>query len=52
MADWTPIERRMTGRGQAAGKQPQRKAVELPHHWDGDVLVLDISSLPDATGGR
>ena len=23
----------------------------VPHHWDGDVLVIDLSGLPDAQGG-
>lgn len=35
-----------------ARKSKPRAAVELPHHWDGDVLVLDLSGLPDATGGQ
>jgi hypothetical protein len=35
-----------------ASKTPPSRAVELPHHWDGDVLVLDLSGLPDAPGGR
>lgn len=37
----------------AAGKRlPGRVAVEIPHSWDGDVLVLDLSGLPDAEGVR
>lgn len=39
-----------TGTLRACGKAAPRRAVDLPHHWDGDVLVLDLSGLPDATG--
>jgi hypothetical protein len=27
-------------------------ATHLPHHWDGEVLVIDLSGLPDAPGDR
>mgnify|MGYP007100138363 FL=1 len=36
----------------AIGKEPPKKSAILPHHWDGDVLVIDLSGLPDATGGQ
>lgn len=29
-------------------KQPPRAPVSLPYRMDGDILVLDISALPDA----
>ena len=36
----------------AAGKSSPERPTRVPHHWDGDVLVIDLSGLPDAQGGR
>lgn len=35
-----------------AGKTRPEKPLDLPHHWDGDVLVIDLSGLTDAPGGQ
>lgn len=36
----------------AVGKGVTAERVILPHRWDGDILVIDLSGLPDATGGQ
>lgn len=33
-----------------AQKCAPESTVALPHHWDGDILVIDLSGLPDAPG--
>jgi hypothetical protein len=35
-----------------AGKSAPNVVTDVPHHWDGDVLVLDLSGLRDAKGGQ
>lgn len=34
------------------GKLPPEVITSLPHVWDDDVLVIDVSGLPDATEGQ
>lgn len=41
-----------TGILTAIGKAHPTERMLLEHRWDGDVLVLDLSGLPDAPGGR